>query len=133
MRRVCCEGETIEYELIRKNVKNLNLRVERDGTVRVSAPKTVAPERVDEFVSKNAEFIRKVRVKYAELPKRERGVEYFLGKRYECDVRQGERDRVMIQEEKIILETTKPNDETHEKLVWSAYEEEMCRRMFPSS
>lgn len=131
MRKVMCGGEMIEYELYRKSVKNLNLRVERDGTVRVSAPKSVTAECVDEFVCKNIEFIQKVRERYAALPKREKGVVYFLGRRYEYDMRRGERDRVVIEDGKMVLETVRPEDETYEKLIWSAYEEEMCRSLFP--
>ena len=131
MRKVTVNGETVEYELFTKSVKNINLRVERDGTVRVSAPKTVPKERVDEFVQKNIDFIRKVRAKYAAMPKRERGVVYFLGKRYEYAVREGTRDRVRMEEGQLILETTRPGDETYEQLILSVYEEEMCRRLFP--
>ena len=131
MRKVIVDGETVEYELFTKAVKNVNLRVERGGTVRVSAPKAVPPERVDEFVRKNIDFIRKVRAKYASMPKRESGVVYFFGKRYEYAVREGERDRVRMEEGKLILETTRPGDETYEQLILSVYEEEMCRRLFP--
>lgn len=131
MRSVAVDGMTVEYEWFAKGVKNINLRVERDGTVRVSAPKTMKPEQVDDFVRRNIDFIRKVRQKYAALPKKESGVVYYFGKRYEYVVRKGERDRVMMEEGKLILETIKPGDEMYEKLVLSVYEEEMCKRLFP--
>lgn len=46
------------YQLTRKRVKNLNLRVERDGSVRVSAPARVSLDYVDRFVTSRADFIR---------------------------------------------------------------------------
>lgn len=41
----------LEYELVRKNVKNLNLRVRRDGSVAVSVPRRVSAEQADAFVA----------------------------------------------------------------------------------
>lgn len=46
------------YQLTRKRVKNLNLRVERDGSVRVSAPAQVSLDYVDRFVASRTDFIR---------------------------------------------------------------------------
>ena len=48
------QGRTIEYELTRKKVKNLNLRLRSDGTVAVSAPRLVPQWQIDRFVQKNA-------------------------------------------------------------------------------
>ena len=44
------EGIEIEYELTRKNVKYINLRVNKYGKVVVSAGKHVPFEAIDEFV-----------------------------------------------------------------------------------
>ena len=41
----------LEYELVRKKVKNLNLRVRRDGTVAVSVPLSVSGQQADAFVA----------------------------------------------------------------------------------
>ncbi len=40
----------VEYELARRNVKNLNLRVRRDGTVAVSVPPRTSVREADAFV-----------------------------------------------------------------------------------
>ena len=52
MRR-CAGG--IEYELTRKAVKNLNLRLRPDGSVTVSIPKRVTLAEADRFVEQNAD------------------------------------------------------------------------------
>ena len=44
------EGIPIEYELIRKNVKYINLRVNKHGQVVVSAAKRVPFSVIEEFV-----------------------------------------------------------------------------------
>lgn len=51
----CAAG--ITYELTRRRVKNLNLRVRRDGTVAVSIPLRTTPEAADAFVAARAAWI----------------------------------------------------------------------------
>ena len=48
---------TVRYVLERKKVKNINLRVRRDGTVYASADKRVPAETVDSLVRKNGDRI----------------------------------------------------------------------------
>lgn len=55
----------IRYVLERKAVKNINLRVRRDGSVYVSAAPSVPEERINSFVSSNVSFIRKAREKFS--------------------------------------------------------------------
>ena len=50
-------GRKIEYSLIRKNVKNINLRVKRDGSVVVSANPVVPKAFISRFVFDNGERI----------------------------------------------------------------------------
>ncbi len=47
----------ITYQLEYKSVKNVNLRIRKDGSIYVSASDTVLPERIDEFVVSKADFI----------------------------------------------------------------------------
>lgn len=55
----------VEYELTRKPVKNLNLRVHPDGTVRVSAPRQVPLAEVDRFVAGRTAWIEGARGRLA--------------------------------------------------------------------
>lgn len=57
-RLVPAPGGDVAYLLERKRVKNMNLRVRRDGQVYVSAHPRVALKTVDAFVSGRAAFIR---------------------------------------------------------------------------
>ena len=56
-RMVLAEGQEISYVLERKQVKNLNLRIRKDGSVFVSASDAVPFEEVDEFVCNKASYI----------------------------------------------------------------------------
>lgn len=55
------QGESIVYELTRKTVKNVNLRIRPDGSVAVSANRRVTLTFLDDFVRSKAEFIRAAR------------------------------------------------------------------------
>jgi len=56
----------IAYELTRKSVKNINLRVRRDGSVAVSASRRVPVKFIDEWIQSKEEFIRQAQVRNAE-------------------------------------------------------------------
>ena len=60
-------GRTVEYDLQRKKVKNINLRVRTDGSVTVSANNRVSEKRIDDFVRANAETVFRAIEKYKEI------------------------------------------------------------------
>ena len=55
---------TIEYELTRKNVKNINVRIKSDGRVYVSANRRVKEEKIDAFILEKSELILRAIEKY---------------------------------------------------------------------
>ena len=59
IREVEYNGAIIKYELERKKVKNINLRIKPDLTVAVSANRRVSVKYIDSFVLKKADFILK--------------------------------------------------------------------------
>jgi predicted metal-dependent hydrolase len=61
----------IEIELIRKRVKNVNLRIHTpDGRVTVSAPRRTSEAFIAEFVAAKAPWIRKQQARIAAMPPR---------------------------------------------------------------
>lgn len=58
----------IEYELTRKAVKNLNLRLRPDGSVAVSIPRRVTLAEADRFVEQHAPRIRQARQRLDHRP-----------------------------------------------------------------
>lgn len=58
-RTITADGREILYSLERKQVKNLNLRVRKDGSVWVSADPGVPCEEIDAFVAGKAPYILK--------------------------------------------------------------------------
>ena len=64
-RTITYNGDKIEYELTVKAVKNINLRVKRDGSVQVSASRRTPVSQVDAFVIEQVPFITRARLGYA--------------------------------------------------------------------
>ena len=66
-RETVYNGIIIEYDLQYKKVKNINLRVMPDGSVKVSANKRVSAGEVDRFVLSIADRIIKAKEKFARI------------------------------------------------------------------
>lgn len=65
-RSVICKGETIEYNLCYKKVKNINLRIKADGSLYVSAARFVPLDIIDNFIKSKYEFINNAKKKLEE-------------------------------------------------------------------
>ena len=61
------DEQQISYELIRKNVKNINLRIRADGSVTVSANRNVSEIVIEEYIIKKADYIIASLAKFREL------------------------------------------------------------------
>lgn len=59
LRQIIIDGRLVEYELIRKRVKNLNLRINPDGSVKVSCPNRTSIAEVESFMKAESQFIIK--------------------------------------------------------------------------
>lgn len=64
--KIVLKDRTLTYELIRKKVKNVNLRIYPDGRVRVSASSWVSVSRIEKFLLEKQDFILSALDKYAQ-------------------------------------------------------------------
>ena len=92
------EGIEIEYELSRKSVKYINLRVNKYGKVIVSAGKEVPFAVIDEFVQSKAFWIithlaeiEKIRSELPDTSLYDGKKVYYLGKPYQLILERGEK------------------------------------------
>lgn len=135
-------GQSLEYELERKKVKNINLRIDRQGNVFVSAPRLAAQATIERFLLTNAGRILEIREKLlrnAEQVSDREDSFVLLGRRMEIVIRQGARSDAVLEEGIILLTLRDVNDrEEREKalktLLRQVAEErvrECCRRTYP--
>jgi len=81
-RFVVANGEKIEYQLTRKNVKNINMRIKSDNIIAVSAGRRVPLDVIEQFIISKADWI--YAAKQRVLAKQDARTEnhlYFLGER----------------------------------------------------
>ncbi|MCD7873287.1 MAG: M48 family metallopeptidase, partial [Clostridiales bacterium] len=115
MNFVYYNGTKIEYLLERKNVKNINLRVKRDLSVKVSAPAFVSQKIIDNFVVLNGGRILSALEKFSADNETEKKylsgeIIYILGKPYVLDVKKDKYSHFCIQNGKIILYLKYPDN-----------------------
>jgi len=103
MRSISCEHRILEYQLTRKLVKNINLRIKPDGNILVSANYDVPVEFIDDFIKRKQEYIIRILEKYEEnlkytspVPRQYISGESFeiLGKSLRLKITEGEQEAV---------------------------------------
>lgn len=137
-RTICAEGKQIPYELERKNVKNLNLHVRRDGSVYVSANKLVPVEQVDAFLESKVSFILYAQKRFAEQaqyrpqPKQYVSGEtfYIQGRGLRLQVVQAAKDRIYSDGVHLYLEVKDPMDFEKKKRMVSKFLDQQCKQVF---
>jgi predicted metal-dependent hydrolase len=138
VRTVFWEGQSLSYQLERKAVKNLNLRVRPDGSVYVSAPGSVPLGQVDDFVVRNAGFIQQALQRLEQRKENQSppiqyatGETFFLlGKPLSLQVMQGQREGVCVQGQTLCLQTKEPDNFVRKQRLMSRYRDEQCRLVF---
>ncbi len=105
------DGINIKFTIIRKNVKNINLRVRPDSNVVVSAPKSVSCESIEQLVKDKASWIIK-KIEHFDRKRSNNGrLEYitgeifqYLGSSYPLKVIQVKsREEVILDGEELFL------------------------------
>ncbi len=123
----------INYNLITKKVKNINLTVKLTGEVMVCAKGSISKKYIDDFVLSKMDFILKAQNKFNKINKYENIIKnyedgdvfYYLGKKYTLIVIKGDKDKVYLQNDNMILEIKNSDYDTlkKEKIVNKFYDE----------
>jgi len=58
-KQIILKGKTIAYELERKSVKNINIRIRADGSIHVSANRYVSGRTIEQFLLEKSDWILK--------------------------------------------------------------------------
>ena len=133
-RTILLHGRSVTYTLTRKQVKNINLRVRADGSVRVSAPPSVPIEAVEELLYQRASFVLSALDHFAALearaprnPAYEDGDPlYLLGRPLRLKVTQGIRDHAEHQGDVLTITVRSPEDREARRKVIDAFLREQC-------
>lgn len=137
-RTITAEGREIPYTLERKQVRNLNLRVRKDGSVWVSANAAVPCGEIDVFVAGKAPYILKALDRFHEMaqyrpqPKQYVSGETFivLGRGLRLQVTQAAKDAVSADGVYIHLDVQDLHDMEKKRRIVSRFLDQQCRMVF---
>lgn len=131
LRKIQIDNLVITYTLVRKQVKNVNLRIERDSGIVVSANPYVPVEKIDAFVAEKIAWILK---KQEAMQKRQSIMEhqnqkefYYLGKAYEIVFEKG-KPNVRFEDGDCIVSC---HDRSQVKGILEQFERIACQRLYP--
>ncbi len=109
------QGRLVSYELTRKPVKNINIRVRANGSVGVSADARVPKEEIEKILQQKASFLLNALDRFAAqpLPAAQQdyaagSVVFLLGRACQVSLAKGTRNEVRPKKEKLLLTVTDP-------------------------
>jgi predicted metal-dependent hydrolase len=137
-RTIQIEGSPLQYILERKNVKNLNLHVRKDGSIYVSANAMVPEEKIDEFLVSKGTFIRNAQRRFQEqeqckpLPKQYVSGEtfYIQGRALRLKVTQTNKDNVYSDGVYLFLEVRDLGDFVKKERLVKGFLDRQCKMVF---
>lgn len=132
MRRLRLGSTTIVYELTRKAVKNVNLRIDAAGMVKVSASRHVPVDYIEGFLCEKQDFIlsamerarqRKTEKEIKRAPRQYADHEQLrlLGRMLEVKVIKGIPEQISINEEYILFQVKNPEDVRHKEILYEKW------------
>lgn len=145
--RICLRGRVVTYELTRKAVRNINIRVRADGSVGVSAGRQVPKAEIEAVLQRKADFLFKALDHFAARPVLPDpgdygpgAVVYLLGKPYSVVLDQGMPNGVEEREGTLVLTVKDPQDAALRSKTMEAFLQkrclevtaELCRRIQPA-
>ncbi len=116
------DGREIYYELTRKRVKNINMRIKADGTVAVSASTRVSVKRIEGLLIERADFIFDSSERLREREQRSEisaDKMRWLGKEYPVRVIRNMTERVALEDNELRVFTTHPEEAQQQLSEWA--------------
>lgn len=113
------DGTEVAYELVRKPVKNVNVRMEDDGTLRVSANSRISVAEIERFILSQQNFVTRARKRLGERAAMQNSREkiHWLGREYPVRVISNGRECALLEGDEVRVFTRFPDEEHVERLV----------------
>lgn len=137
-RAVPFENKEISYLLEQKQVKNLNLRIRKDGSVYVSASPLVPVSQIDAFVESKGAYILNAQEQFAQMAQYAPGPKqyvsgetfYVLGHGLRLKLEQADKNQVYSDGVYLYLQVKEPDDFSKKERLVNRYLDEQCRTVF---
>ena len=133
-KKILLNGRLIEYDLQRKKVKNINLRVKRDMTITISASDRVSIETIETFMQKKADLILQALDKFSVIPQDSAETDIFdgalipiFGEPIKLHITFGSKNTASFANDVITLTVKDPNSYEIKKRTLTTLLEKICR------
>ena len=135
---VVVENREICYQLERKPVKNINLRIRKDGSVYVSANEMVPCEEIDLFIQSKASYILKAIDHFSELAQyKPQPKQYVSGETFyiqerglRLQVSQATKETISSDGVYIFLKVKDSNDVEKKRRIVTRFLDQECKTIF---
>lgn len=131
------ENKTIEYNLYRKKVKNINLRIKRDGSVFVSANHRVPIDYINSFLEskgnwilKNIDLLKNKKELSIENNFEENDKIIYLGDEYILKIIPSQQDNIIYDSRYIYLYTKYLEDSNKKKEIYERWLRKRSKEIF---
>lgn len=129
-------GNTIEYNLTRKNVKNINMRVKPNRTVFVSAGYGVPVSQIEKALYENADKILKAfdrleKISNGALTLENGSTVLLLGREYMLEIERAKVNSYSVSGKTLFLRLKNPDDTELIKRVFLTLLNDISKRVFP--
>ena len=134
MRKIVLNSRELEYELTRKRVKNINLRIKPDGRLCVSANVFVSTKRIDDFLVSHADKIIKTLDRFAEKQQalskehvlKNGTTVSILGENKILKIVESNKSKAEIVENELLIYLKDPSDELQKEKVFASFKKSLC-------
>lgn len=117
------------YSVLRKKVKNINLRIKPDGTIYISAPLNLDKYYIEQFINSKREFIEKhtIRIKkYISIMQnldtyKPDSYISFLGKKYMIEIIKSDSNSLTLEEQCIKIHALNEDENTIKNIIYAWY------------
>ena len=131
---IVLEGRTLEYELSRKKVKNINLRVSAEGCVSVSAPRYVPLSAIESFLRRNAGRILSAADRQKSAPAlsfNDGGSLPFMGRFLPLSIVPGSKNTLRCEDGRLLMELKDITDSALAEKIAMDFYRRRCEELMP--
>ena len=119
-------GRRVEYELERRRVRRVNLRIRSDGSLHVSAPRLTPPLAVDALLLSRQDWILEKLRAAEEGAKADEDSVWLWGEKLTLQLKQGGRQSAVVSGDTLILTLKDPEDREERRRVLEAWQKKLC-------
>lgn len=135
--KITYKNQIIEYQIIRKDVKNINLSVKPSMKVIVSANEKTKEKDIHAFVETKARWIYNHLKKFEKTQPDEKEKAFvsgesirYLGKQYMLIVKESAKDEMKYYQAKLFMYVTNPKDYSLKKQIYNDWLKERAKVLF---